>query len=226
MTTGVQGPTPLAVDPGYGVYILSDVTLRDQPSIRGRRVSVVPNDNTVPLLERNQDGSWLHVNYLGYDGWVSGFNTRALPNILDVPEAPGLAPLETIPVVIIPKEVQLAQVQRLRDYINTSRTLAAHLESFWWTVYQGQVMPCSPPAFVTNYPYTDEDVRQLPELKRYIPRLGEAVDYLTAAIEPLYQCGVFDIDAVLDARNSAINAKVIFDATTGRLDDLEENVIR
>jgi hypothetical protein len=226
ITTGVVGPSPLGEDPGFAVFVLSEVTLRDQPSVKGRRILFVLHTTTVPVLERNQDASWLHINYLGYDGWISGFNTRQRADILDVTEAINLPPLETIPVIVIPKEVQLAQVQRLRDYITISRDLAANLESFWWDVYQGDIMPCSAPAFVTNYPYSQQDVRELPELKRYLPRLDEAIASLNSAIEPLTICGVFDNDAVMSARNSAINAKIIFNATLDRLTDLEKNVIR
>ena len=40
---------------------------------------------TVPVLERNYDGSWLHVYYLGYDGWIDAISVRPIPNLLDIP---------------------------------------------------------------------------------------------------------------------------------------------
>ena len=70
------------------------------------------------------------------------------------------------------------------------------------------------------------DVRELPELQRYTPRLATAIDYLNKAIDPLTICGVLSPDLVGDARDDAINARIIFNATLDQLDNLEENIIR
>jgi hypothetical protein len=85
-------------------------------------------------------------------------------------------------------------------------------------------LPSNAPAEVTDYPYTESDIRELPELGRYVPRLGTAIDYLQAAREPLLTCGVISPSITVEARNSAINARVIFDATLGALDNLEETI--
>ena len=223
--TGQVGDTALAEAPGFAAFAIDNVIMRSRPSVRGgERVNVIPHDAIVPVLARNQDASWLLVNYLGYEGWVSGYNVRSAPNPLGLPEAPNLDPLDVIPVTIIPPEVQLEQVQHLREYVTVSRDLAANLQGFWSAVYRGQIMPCQPPAFVLEYPYTAQDVQELPELRRYVPRLDTAIQELNAAIEPLTVCGTFDPSVATHARNSAINANVIFSANLDVLDTLEETI--
>lgn len=226
IVTGVTGPSRLAEAPAFAGYLLEGPALRDRPSFKGAIITTIPPLITIPILERNQNGTWLHVNYLGYDGWIAGFLIRRLPNLMDIPEAANLPALETIPVVIIPVEIQQAQVDRLRAFTILHRDLAFVLEGFWWDVFRGAVKPCEPPAAVTEYDYADQDVRELPELQRYTPRLATAIDHLNAAIDPLTICGVLSPDLVGDARDDAINARIIFNATLDQLDNLEENIIR
>jgi hypothetical protein len=184
---GVEGPTPLEEDPGFAIHLLYGATMRDSPSRQAGRITSVPRVATVPVLARNQDGSWLRVNYIGYVGWIITFTGRDLPDVMAVPEAPGLPPLEAIEVVIIPPEVQRAQVQRLRDFVVPRRDLAESLTYFWLAVYRGEVMPCDPPASVVEYQYSRADVRELPELDRYAPQLHSAVEYLN---ERLRHCKI------------------------------------
>lgn len=224
--TGVIGPKPLTEAPAFAAFLIEGPTLRNMPSRRGGRIMDIPPSVTVPVLERNQDGSWLRINYLGYDGWISAFTARDLPNVMDVPQGLGLPPLETIQVVVIPVEIQQAQIDRLREFIYTRRELAFGLETFWWSVFRGEIMPCDAPVEITYYPYGDEDVRELPELQRYAPRLATAIDYMNTSREPLLSCGVIKPETVGDARDSAINARIIFDATLEAIQDLEENVVQ
>jgi len=224
--TGVIGPTPLTYRPEFGVTMLEGASLRTSPSRTGTFIRNIPPLITIPVLERNLDGSWLHVNYLGYDGWIAGFTVRRTPNVMDIPEAAGLPPLETIPVMLIPVEIQQAQIDRLREFILTRREMAYNLEIFWWAVFRGEVMPCDAPEAVAKYPYTAQDVRELPELQRYTPRLGAAVDYLNTALIPFENCGVTSPQTVIEARDGAINARVIFDATLDLLEILEEDVVQ
>ena len=227
ISTGVLGAMPLAEDTGFAAFIVEGVALRNNPFLLGStRITNIPPNVTIPVLERNQDGSWLHVNYLGYDGWIIGFTARDIPNLLDIPLAPNLPPLQTPEVIIIPPEIQLAQVERLRVYLNERLDLARGFESFWWGVFRGEVMPCDAPPPIPVYVVTDQDVRELPELDRYLPQITRGVSLLNSTISPLNDCGIVTPDEVRDARDDAINARIIFEANLERLDNLEENVIQ
>lgn len=225
-TTGLVGPDPI-LDTGYAVFVQQASVLRDGPSLESGRLGVVPYGVSVPVIERNQDASWLHVNYLGNIGWISGFNVRITSfNLLDIPEGANLPPPLSAGLPIIPPELQLAQAARLREYLNTQFEMALNLQSFWWSVFLGEVMPCNPPAAITDYQYDVNDIRELPELRRIVPRLDTGVAHLNASIATLQVCGALETSDVISARNAAINAKVIFQAGLGSLNNVEENVIR
>jgi hypothetical protein len=226
ISTGVVGPTPLTEIPPFGGYLLAEAILRDSPSRNGARLRTVPVLQTIPITARNNDASWLKVNYLGYEGWVSGFVIRRLPNMMDIPEAQGIPQSELPPVVVVPIEIQQAQIDRLRAFATDHRAYAFNLELFWWSVFRGEIMPCSAPAEITDYPYTVQDVVELPELGRYAPQLHDATTYLNTSRDALLVCGVVRPDDVYSARNSAINAKVIYDAALQRLDVLEDEINR
>lgn len=226
LTTGVTGPKPLTEAPEFAIFLAAGPALRDAPTSRGKRIIDIPPLLTVPVLERNYDGSWLHVNYFGYDGWISAANVRELPNVLEIPASPYYPAPPTLPIVIIPVELQQAQIDRLRDFITPRREYAAGLESFWWGVFRGEIMPCDAPPEFTYYPYSDDDVRQLPEVQRYAPRVATAIDYMNTARAPLLTCGVVSPVTVTDARDSAINARIIFDATLYSLQTLQDNVVQ
>jgi hypothetical protein len=225
-TVGVSGPVPLSAMPLYGVYLEAAPILRELPLRDGRRIMALPPLIVVPVVARNQDASWLQVNYFGFQGWINRASIRERAgvewNTLPVP--PGLPPPDSVPVIIIPIEIQQGQIDRLRTFIDDRREMSAALEAFWWSVYRGEIMPCNPPAEVSSYLYSEADIRELPELGRYIPRLGTAIDYLRTAREPLLNCGIIAPSVTVDARNSAINARVIFDATLQALDNLEETI--
>jgi hypothetical protein len=227
--TGVTGPTPLSGATDAAVHLLEAPILRQQPLRRAARVQPpvqIPPLVTVPVLARNQDASWLFINYLGHQGWIVAFTARDLPDAMQIAQASNLPPLEGPQLVQIPVELQQAQIDRLRAFIVDRRAFIVGLETFWWRVFRGEVMPCDVPPEFTYYPYTEDDVRQLPELRRYMPRLAEAVDYMTAARDPLLTCGIVSPETVRIARDSAINARVIFDATLDTLRNLEENVVQ
>jgi hypothetical protein len=221
--TGVTGDTEV-IDTGFSVFIVEGVTMRDGPGHRNQRIMVIPHSSTVPIIERNQDGSWFRVNYLGTVGWIAEFTTRTPENFMQIPEADNLPPI--IPRLIIPPEVQLEEVRQLRVYVSDSHYVAAELAVLWQNVINGEVMPCTPPGFVTDYLYTEYNVQRLPELDRMVPRLDDAVVLLNASIEILNQCGVIFIDDIRDARADAINARMIFDSTLNKLDDVEDVILR
>lgn len=225
-TTGVVGPYPLTQSTDDAIYVNEGAYLREQPLRRARMIMELPALITIPVLGRNQDGSWVFVNYLGYQGWMIAFAGRPIPNWLRIPMPPNLPPLETPPVVTIPVELQQAQIDRLRAFIHERYALAAGLETFWWRVFRGEIMPCAAPPEIVDYPYGEADVRELPELGRYAPEVAQAVTYLNRAREPLLHCGIVGPEVTIAARNAAINARVVFDATLERLQILEEEVVQ
>ncbi len=216
---GLEGETPV-IDTGFAVFYRAEGALRSLPFIGSDVILNVPLGAVLPALARDASSSWFQVNYRGTVGWVSRVAVRPSPNIDALPtfQIPGVP---VIDAPIIPPEVQLAQLQRLRTYAEDSFDVAAGLVAFWFEVSQGEVMPCEPPPFVEEYLISNSDIRELPELDRYVPRFNEGIDLLNASIEPLTQCGVLDREAVSDARNDAINARIIFGATQGQLDSLE-----
>ncbi|MCK6577742.1 MAG: SH3 domain-containing protein [Anaerolineae bacterium] len=225
LTTGWVGASVLTRDPGFATYAVDNLILRDSPVIRsGRQIGTIPAGAVLPVLYRNHAGTWLFVNYRGSLGWVATFNTRPAPGIESAPVAPGLAAEAEITFEQIPPEVQRAQIARLRDYLYATRTVAVGLENLWYAVVSREIMPCEPPDFVRDYPYTADDSRQFPELERYVPRLDEVGALINAAIEPLTRCGVFDRDVAGRARNAAINARVAIDATLAALILVEERI--
>lgn len=229
ITTGLIGPNVLITPPEFAVFLGEQPILRSQPLRRSAPMQPyvdLPPSITVPVIARNQNGSWLYINYLGFQGWVVAFAGRDLPNVMAIPQAVNLPPLEDVPTVIIPVELQQAQIDRLRAFINERRGYAVSLEQFWWRVFRGEIMPCDAPPEFTTYPYTDADVQQLPELGRYVPRLNEAINYLQESRAPFLDCGIVRPATVIDARDAGINARLIFDATLQTLRNLEENVVQ
>lgn len=228
--TGVVGDTPLSEAPLYGAFVLEGPALRTLPSrTEGTRIINIPPLVTIPVISRTQDGAWFKVNYLGYEGWIIAYTTRnsRATDRQNIPVDPlNYVSPESITVVIIPPEVQQAQVDKVRAYIAPRRELAVGLESLWWRVFRGEVMPCNAPEAQIVYPYGEEDVRELPELQRVAPRLGDAIEYLTTASEPLLNCGIIEPADVVEARDAAINARLIFDATLDRLIGIEEEINR
>jgi len=227
--TGATGGSILSRDPGIGAFVLEGVALRDIPSrLDGQRILNIPPNVTIPVLERNQDASWVKVNYLGNVGWIISFVLRDEENLglMTLPEAEDVISLQTVPVTVVPFEIQQEQLDRLRAYTIEQRDFALLLQGFWWAVQKGEVFPCQPPAFIQEYQYGNQDLRELPEIDRYTPRLRTAVEYMNESIAPLQECGVINPDTVVRARNRATNAKVIFDATLERLDILEETVLQ
>lgn len=223
--TGVNGTA--IVDSGYGVFVQQESVLRDGPLGGSQRIGIVPYGVTVPALGRNRDASRIQVNYLGQVGWISGFNIRRTAfDAMLIPEAPGLPPLQTLVTEIIPPEIQLAQIQEVRDYITPKLAIAHSLGVFWEGVAQGNILPCNPPSEVANYTYDSQDMREMPELGRLVPRLEDGVDSLNSSIGVLQNCGILDADDVLGARNAAINAELIFSSGLWQLDSIEAVVLR
>ncbi len=223
LETGLVGETPLQTDTGFAIFILESVVVRAEPINTSERITSLPFGVTVPILDRDPTSEWFRINYLGQVGWIAAFAGRELPNVEAIPIAPiefdnSLAAL----VPVIPPEVQLAQIERLRIYINPRLAVAQTLTSFWRQVYRGEAMPCEPPNFISDpFALSNEDVRELPELRRYVPRIEEATTFLDASVDALRDCGALLPDRVLQARNDAINATLIYEASLRALDSTE-----
>jgi hypothetical protein len=224
-TTGLIGPSP--VNPNnIAVVFTAEANLRVEPLLSADIVALVPLGAVLPVSGRDTEGQWFYVNYRGTEGWVNSVsinrpaNWRDLPDLTFVPD-PDVA---QISAPIIPPEIQLSQLIEFRDYVQLSYDTANQLAPFWEVVAQGEVMPCEPPEFVVNYLVSSEDVRELPELNRYVPRYNQGVTLLNQAINPLYECGVLMPDVVLEARNDAINARIIMGSTLGSLNALEDQI--
>jgi len=224
-TTGVIGEAAV-LDSGVAAFVLTEAALRDAPSLNGNRVGVVPIMVTIPIYERSPDNLWFFVNYLGDTGWVAEFLVRPVGDLTAVPISAQF-PGTVVDLPIIPPEVQLAQVNRLRGYIIPLRDLADTQANFWSLVISREVVPCAPPA--GNFPFyawTQADLFELPELRRYVTRLETATTDLNDAVAIMQGCGVFTDEQVSSAFANAVNASVIYNAVLNNLDFLEEEVIR
>ena len=221
---GVIGPEPV-FDSGFSVFVLTEATLRNRPSVRGEEIMTIPIGLTIPGFERSPDNLWVHVNYLGTTGWVAEFLMRPSADINTLVVSPEFA-VTSVPVEIIPVEVQLAQVSRLRDFITPKRDLAETVANFWSLVIEREVVPCNPPGGgLEHFPLSARDVIELPELRRYTRRITTAVNDLNASIETMQRCGVYNEDELSTAFAQSVNARIIFDATLGALRNIEDNVI-
>ena len=220
-STGLLGPVLLQADPGFAAYVNEDAVLRNQPFGDGNRIVVVPFGVIVAVLERDSQSQWLHVNYLGYDGWIAAMTVRRVPNLGSVPVSALRSPKQ-ITIVIIPPEIQREQLQRMRNYIQPQLDMATNLEYFWTQVVNGVIQPCTPPGFSLDFAYSHQDLRELPEIGRYAPRINSATTYINESIAAFQRCGVLSSRDALGAQADAINARIIYEFALEAIDDTEE----
>ena len=223
--TGLVGATPIDED-NIPVYMTAEANLRVEPIRTADIVAVVPLDAVLPATGRDTETAWLYVNYRGNAGWVNISTVRRPPNVQELPDLTFIEEdVGQLNALVIPPEIQLEQLRSFRNFVVSSQVVAAQLVILWENVLAGEVMPCEPPGFVVEYLITAADVRELPELNRHVPRYNEGVILLNEAIEPLYICGVLQVDVVSEARNDAINADIIMRATIQALDSLEALIL-
>ncbi|MBA3868551.1 MAG: SH3 domain-containing protein [Anaerolineae bacterium] len=115
-TTGITGSDPI-VESNFAAYINIESALRGGPFAKSPRIGIVPFGVVIPVMARNWDATRIQVNYLGVAGWVSASNLRPSYDFMQIPVAPGLPPPQNLEVQVIPPEIQLAQLNRLRDYL-------------------------------------------------------------------------------------------------------------
>ncbi len=222
--TGVTGSDAI-VDSDFAAYINIESSLRGGPFAASPRIGIVPFGVVIPVIARNWDATRIEVNYLGLVGWVSASNLRPSYDFTNIPLAPCLPPPQKLEVEVIPPEIQLAQLRRFRDFLTPLHQLSIDLESFWYGVVDGSILPCNPSDNIASFIYTSQDIRELPELRRIAPRIDTGVNLLNDSIGILQNCGAITLDSALQARNDATNAKIIFKNGLNQLIDLEKNVI-
>jgi len=222
--TGETGNFDLTRDTGFSAFTLAEVNLREQPLSGTRVITRAPFGVVLPILERDQIGDWFLVSYLGTTGWVNSVNLRGIDDFEDVPIASGLPEIEVASTFVIPLSVQLEEIAEFRGYLNGQYAFATELANFWNEVLDFEVMPCEPPQFVTNYLFTQSDERAFPELEYLVPRLDTATEFINDAIEPLYDCGVIDTPSVIEAKNNASNAAIIYSSTLSSIDSIEATI--
>jgi hypothetical protein len=216
LETGVTGPEPV-YDSGVSMLVLTEAALRDYPSLNGRQIGILPVDVTIPAFERSPDNLWLHVNYLGNTGWVAEFLVRTTNDVTRLPVDPSLG-VTTVPLEIIPVEVQIAQAQRLIDYAQPIYDLASTTATFWGDLSDSKTVRCDPPpGGLAYFGYTQRDIVELPELRQQVRRVPRAIDDLNASLEAMQRCGIYTPLEISTAYAQAINARAILSAVIGRM---------
>jgi hypothetical protein len=207
-TTGITGSESL-FDSGVSVFILTESNMRSEPFFDSSLVGIIPLGATIPAIERNIDERWIKVNYLGTAAWVSSFNFSTTDDLAQLPVSVQFNP-NTIAVSIIPPEVQIAQVYRMRDYVQPIYEEALGMVAFWNDLSEGLVVPCNPPtANFVMIEITTQDLYELPELRTAARRLAPAIDDLNATIETMRRCGVYTPREISVAAAQAVNARII-----------------
>jgi hypothetical protein len=227
LTTGLIGTEPV-FDTGFSVYILTESALRDAPFIDANQIAIVPVMLTLPVLERNVDSRWFKINYLGIVGWINSFNISSANDLTQVPLSPDFAPeaLDMIVIEIIPPEVQLAQAQRMKDFVQPRYDTAGELVSFWGGLLEGLTLPCNPPELsYGSIEITQRDLYELPELRRASRFLPRALDDLNASIAMMQQCRAFSASETSSAYADAINARGILGGVLGQMLSVEDMLL-
>ncbi|MBC7811314.1 MAG: SH3 domain-containing protein, partial [Burkholderiales bacterium] len=197
--------------------------LRAAPFIDADEVGLVPHSVTLPIIGRNPDASWLYVNYIGYIGWISGSQVRPFGDVMSAPVAYQPEELASLVYIgeVIPPEVQLAHVYQMRDHVAPLAQMSDDLARYWDILLLGEIFPCEPPPFAIEFPRSERDVMELPELGFLLPQLDRGTDLLNESVAALQECGAFEEDVIIDARNAAINANILLRSVNTNLNNVE-----
>jgi hypothetical protein len=223
LTTGVTGSEPV-YDSGFSVFVLTEASLRAKPDADAERLGIVPIMATIPAIDRTPDNLWLYVNYLGNAGWVAEFLVRPSGDIAELPINQEFAPVapDVIALEIIPPEVQLAHVNRVRAFVTPLRDQSLELSNFWSILTTGETTPCNPPnGDHPHYAYSQRDFVELPELRRQLHTMTRAVDDLNASIDAMQRCGIYTPSEISSAYAQAINSTILFNVLLSNMDNVE-----
>lgn len=226
-TTGVTGGSPI-INTGFTVQVIDDRPMRALPNFQSEALATLPLNVVLPAIERTPDNQWIKVNYLGTIGWIPVYLAYNPYNIDALPVSPTYAADPNYPPVIrIPPERQLAQIDRLLGYIAVQDALALQMVQYWDLVVLGGVVECAPRSEVVEYfVITPDDIRELPELRPQERFMHQAVDDLNEALAATHVCGIQVYADFYGARSNAINARVLFRRTRLQMEAARERVLR
>lgn len=225
LTTGVVGAVPV-VDSGFTVQTIDDAPLYTLPERRAAIIETIPPYAALPVVERTPDNQWVAVNYRGVIGWLPQFLLRQSFSLESVPISPAYAADARYPaVVVVPRTVQIAQIERLEAYIDPLVDLSAGIAAYWQGIITGSILECTPyPPNIPYYSITAQDIIELPELRQQERLLTQAVDDLNESLTVTANCGILvDLD-LRGAYGNAINANGIFELVRDRLDEARRRV--
>jgi hypothetical protein len=225
-TTGLVGPEPV-MDTGFALLTIDVVPLRIRPDRAAPAQTEIPTFMTLPIIERTPNNQWLKVNFRGTVGWIPQFLTSTRVNLNEVPVSLEFAgdARYTVFATITPAQ-QIAQIDRLLDFIAPIQQTAADVAFYWQQMTAGETLECRPPA--GQYAYfsiTPQDVSELPELRQQDRLLHQAIDDLNLAVEMMQACGVYTPQQVRQAYARALNARGIFQRITGRMEALKSRIL-
>lgn len=225
ITTGLTGSSPV-VDTGFAILTIGEISLRAAPNRDSATLATLPLNLTLPIVARTPDRLWLQINYRGTVGWVPEFLTRTHANLDAVAIAPEYAADPRYsPFDIITPARQIAQIDRLVSWITPINTTAAAVADYWRLMRLGETLECRPPVGnYADYPYTQQDVYELPELRRQMRLLRQAVDDVNASIEAMRRCGVYTDSQIEAAYADAVSATGIFNLILRRMQTLREQI--
>lgn len=189
--TGVTGDVPI-MDTGFAVLMTGEAQLRTAPDRDAASLGVVPIDAVLPVVSRTPNAFWIKVNYLGTEGWIAEFTTSRYARLYEIPEDGALAGDPTYAALeIVDPARQIAQIDRLLEYLVPNYTLTLNVAGYWRTMLAGETKECLPPANVPSYPVSPSDLIELPELRRQTRLLSDAVASINGSLEIMRQCGVY-----------------------------------
>jgi hypothetical protein len=226
LSTGMTGPEPI-VDSGSWVTLISKTPMRAAPDRFSTLIDTLPFDLTLPVISRTPDARWLKVNYRGVVGWIPEYLIRAGTDVSSAAVDSAYDGDERFtPLEKIPPEVQLAQIDRLRAYLDPIHATVADVTFYWEMMSRGETMECKPPA--GNYAYyamSPRDLVELPELRQQQRLLQRAIDDINTSIEAMRKCGVYTESQVRSAYAKAINAGAIFRLVIQRIELRREKIL-
>jgi hypothetical protein len=126
---------------------------------------------------------------------------------------------------VIAPEVQIAQIDRLVNYLTPIHQVTFEVIDYWRLMSRGETMECLPPADnFADYSATPRDLIELPELRRQTRLLKQAIADVNTAITTMRRCGVYTPPEIISAYAKAIGAQHVFDLILKRMEILRKEL--